>query len=412
MKWLSVGATLALLPALATFPATRLLIAPSLGIAALVASVLSRAWADSGWRRVVGVGWLGLAFVLQPLTAWLTTAEGLRTLGERATKAMLDPNIGPEEQVIVVASTDFVSATYGLWVLSEQRRPLPRTWRVWSMSPYRHTVRRLGPRELAIEVDDGRMLETDYEQLVSAEGRRFHEGDRVQLRGEVVTVTKVEAGAPTAISVELEEPIEVYRLLWWNGAVLADLAPPEVGGSLELPRADTLFEQLYLGRSLGIGLLTGGIVTHGLGIVAIVLASPVWFLGVVVVLAGVALSVVGTILIGSTARARRVASQEQDTIDRQIRILSVRSSHLLGSRPGEGSPERRTSPSHSLGLGPDEATSPMKMRCLPSPGFSTEGRKPASLSWRRKPPCGPADQMASLPPGLIAARNVASPTSP
>lgn len=243
LRWLGLGALLSLLPTLATFPAARLLTAPSLGIAALVAALLSRAWKDSGWRRAVGVLWLGGAFVLQPLSAWLTMPHAFHTIGERTTAAVLGAGIQAGERVVVVSS-EFAPAVYGVPVLMEQHAPIPLTWHVWSMAPLAHTLRRVSEREVELEVRDGRMNDSVFEQNFRNETQPMHVGQRVRLHDSTVTVAQVEGGMPTAIRVELEAPLETYRFLVWNGDTLARFTLPAVGQTLELPRGDTMFERL------------------------------------------------------------------------------------------------------------------------------------------------------------------------
>lgn len=77
------------------------------------------------------------------------------------------------------------------------------------------------------------------------------------------------------------------------------------------------------GIGLGIGLLAGGIgaIITGILMMALAYYSYVAIIGLTVMLAGIALAIVGPILLGRASRERRSISREQDAIDRQIRIM-------------------------------------------------------------------------------------------
>jgi hypothetical protein len=166
-----------------------------------------------------------------------------RTISEKTTAAVLAADVHEGERVVVV-SADFAPAVYGVILLMELHRPLPRTWHIWSMAPLAHTLRRVSEREVELLVRDGRMVQSVFEQNFRNDSHPLRVGEQVQLDGARVTVTQVEEGMPTAITVELQAPLETYRFLWWDGEVLARFSLPEVGQTLELPRGDTMFERL------------------------------------------------------------------------------------------------------------------------------------------------------------------------
>ncbi|MFZ5438565.1 MAG: hypothetical protein ACOZQL_01085 [Myxococcota bacterium] len=247
LKWLGLGALLSLVPTLATFPAGRLLTAPSLGVGALVAALFSRAWGDRGWRRVLGVAWLGGAFVLQPLSSWLTMPQAFHAISERTVAAVKGAAVREGEHVVVVSS-EFAAAIYGVPVMMEYGLAVPATWHIWSMAPLAHTLRRTGEREVELTVKDGRMIDSVFEQNFRNERHPMRVGQRVQLRGAAVTVLAVDRGLPTAIRVELEAPLETFHFLRWDGDGLARFELPPVGEALELARGDTIFERLLGAR--------------------------------------------------------------------------------------------------------------------------------------------------------------------
>lgn len=248
LQWLWLGAVLALIPPLSTFPSARLWLAPSLGAGAVVATFLRGAWREGGWRRAVGAGWIVASFVVQPLVSWLSVNQAFTEVGVRTTRAVLDLDVKPGEKLIVVASSDFTPAVYGVPVLSEHHLPPPATWHVWSMAPYAHHWTRLSEDEVELRAD-GPMVRSVFEENFRAtDTRPFSVGDEVAVQGMTYRVTEVQDGAPTALRIRFSVPMTGYRYVTWNGETLVTVAPPALGQTVELPRGTTIFERILLGK--------------------------------------------------------------------------------------------------------------------------------------------------------------------
>lgn len=250
LSWLALGAVFAVIPPLATFPATRLMIAPSFGFIAVVATLLTAAWRDKGLRRALGVGWLGFAFAVQPVITWLTVPTTFRFIAEQTTRGVLAAEVKQGERLIIVTSTDFAPAIYGVPVLVEQKQPLPRSWHVWSMAPLAHRLARVSEREFTLTALGGQMAQSVFEQNFRGPNTRpLSVGDEVRLEGQVIRVTAVEEGAPTSIHVELLLPPESFHFVkWTDRGLLETMTLPAVGETVELPRGQTLFERDLLGQ--------------------------------------------------------------------------------------------------------------------------------------------------------------------
>lgn len=249
LRWLALGGLFALIPPLATFPATRLMIAPSLGFIAVVGALLLGAWKDHGVRRVLGVGWLGLTFVLQPITTWVGMPGTFRFISGQTAAAVraVSPKAG--ERIVIVTTSEFAPVVYGPGALAEFQQPLPRSWFVWSMAPLSHRLKRVSEREFELSTVEGRMVQSVFEQnFRETKTHPIAVGDTVKLDGQVVRVTAVDDGAPTSIRIELLEPPDAFRFVKWNGSIFEPLQLPAVGETVDLPRADTLFERDALGR--------------------------------------------------------------------------------------------------------------------------------------------------------------------
>lgn len=248
LGWLLLGSAGAMAPALATFPAVRLLTAASLGLCAVVATLLAGAWRDRGVRRVLGVAWLGAAFVLQPLSQWVVLPLAFDAIGGRARQAVRDLALSGGERVVVLSSTEFVPAVYAVPLLAELQQALPRTWQVWSMAPLAVDVRRTGEQQLELEVVGGRMIDSMFEENFRGDGFPMSVGDRVQLEKAALTVLAVEGGKPTKVRADLELAPSDYTFVWWDGDTLARVTLPEPGQARRLPNAQTMFDRLLRGR--------------------------------------------------------------------------------------------------------------------------------------------------------------------
>lgn len=248
MRWLALGALGAMIPGLATFPATRLLTPASLGLAPLIAVFLQGARRDRGAARALALVWLVGAFVLQPLTAWVTLPLGLRTVASRTMDAVRALHLTGRERVVVVSSSDFAPAVYGTVLCAELGLPPPTSWTVWSMAPLAVSLRRIGEGELELGVEGGRMADSVFEQNFRGEGYPMKVGDRVELGGQRLTVLSVDEGHPTSVRIELTRPVQDFTFVWWNGDTLERLELPPVGEGRVLPKTETILERFLAGR--------------------------------------------------------------------------------------------------------------------------------------------------------------------
>lgn len=247
LQWLLLGAAGSLLPTLATFPATRLLTAASLGLAPVVATLMRAAWRDRGFRRALGLLWLGGAFVLQPLTQWLVMPLGFTTVSARALEAVKTLDAKPTERFVVLSSSEFVPAIYTVPLMADLGLALPLTWHVWSMAPLPVDVRRTGERQVELSVVGGRMIDSVFEENFRNDNFPIEAGHRVQLDSTTVTVLAVDRGKPTKVRFELDLPVEAFSFVWWDGDSLARVQLPAVGELRHFPRTQTMFERLMVG---------------------------------------------------------------------------------------------------------------------------------------------------------------------
>lgn len=247
VRWLAAGAVMGVLPFLAIFPADRLLISSSLGLAPLVALVLRAAWRTRRWAIV---GWLAVALLVSTLTGWLLVPRVMIGWREAVTRAALHPR-GVDslsgKRVVIVDCSDFAVGVYTSMALVNAGRPLPAAWLLLSPAMAAHRVRRLDERRFEIEVLDGRILDTVFEQNVRADRFPLRVGDVVRLKTLSVTVRATDRDKPTRIEVALFDPPEAYTFVRWNGETLEAVALPEPGQVLELPRTPDTAQALLGG---------------------------------------------------------------------------------------------------------------------------------------------------------------------
>jgi hypothetical protein len=247
LRWLALGAVGSVLPTLATFPAARLMTAAALGLGAVVAVFVEGARREIGARRFAGTVWLVGCFGVSAALAWGLMPVAFRTVGERTRSAVSALNLSGGERVVVVSSTEFAAAMYGVPVLLEERRPEPTSWHVWSMAQKALEVTRVTERQVELRVVDGVMLESVFEQNFRSPANPVREGDAVALDGQRLTVVEARGGFPVRLRVDLELAAEAFTFVWWNGEGLERLELPPVGQQRVLPRTPTVFERLLTG---------------------------------------------------------------------------------------------------------------------------------------------------------------------
>lgn len=246
LEWLLVAFGLSLVPVLATFPLNRLLLVPSVFGAGIVALVLLR-----GWRaRGRAVRWASRALlvpaVAQCVVMWPVNA-GVYGLGSSLQRSMaLQPALSDEalsRHVLVFVGPDPSAVLYTSMVRQLYGRPAARSWVTISFAASAHRLTRRSERELELEVLDGQMLQSVFEQLVRSSDLPVPVGFRVKLAKATVEVTSLDgAGLPKTLLVTLAQPPDdsSVTLARWDDGVLGPLALPPVGESLVLPRATGL----------------------------------------------------------------------------------------------------------------------------------------------------------------------------
>lgn len=245
VKWLGVGGLLALVPVLATFPLNRLLLMPSLGGAAFVAVVLWHGWRhpDDALLRwgarifavtVVALGVLGWG------SSWLMLGLGAKA----QTDSVLRGSVSDEAlggRVVAFVAPDPAAAIYPPMVRLLHGKPRAASWVTLSFAPYVHRLTRVDDATVDVEVVDGHLGDTVFEQLVRSSKFPVPVGMTVKLNGLSVEVLSLDRGWPNKIRVRFDEgALSTLTLVRYSDEGLQPLVLPAVGQTLDLPRVKTV----------------------------------------------------------------------------------------------------------------------------------------------------------------------------
>jgi hypothetical protein len=253
LRWLLTGSVLGLLPAAAAPPSDRMLFVPAIGLMAALAAVLIQAWrawqarrkqrrsGRSRHRLLVGAGvLLGLIhLILAPLygvaiqSALITQSRA--SLETAASSALAGVE---NDSVIVLPGADHVISLYLPLIYAHREGVFPGDWRTLSLAPHDHWLRRPRPRSLELEVVDGVMMRSLFEELYRDRRHPLPAGTVLDRRLLRVEILEDEQGAPTRIAFEFDRDLDdpSLRFLIWREGRLQRAVLPAVGGETYIER--------------------------------------------------------------------------------------------------------------------------------------------------------------------------------
>lgn len=252
LRWLLLGSAASLLPATATFAAHRLLVAASIGAAALLALIfaaslptLAAAWPMAAGPVSPPQRWAarllaGLHLLAAPLL-FLGGTAGLAWASHRVALSLRVPAIAAAagKTAVLPAAPDLM-AVYLPVSLMAQGLPAPRRWWTLSAGMQDCQLRVVDAHSIELRPLGGPWLDTDAERLFRSRDLPLRRGDRVQLRGFRVEVLGADAaGHPEHLRVVFEQRLDDPDLQWlrWGRDGVEPLQLPPVGVWLDLPRA-------------------------------------------------------------------------------------------------------------------------------------------------------------------------------
>ena len=242
LGWLLPGAALSLVPCLATFPASRMLLVPTLGLDAAIACALLAALrqrTERRWRVLAPALVLALGHLAGPLVAWPVSSIALRSwsleLDRVATSAEIDAAPLPAQRLVLLVAPDPVLAFHLPALRALRGLPLPAHYSVLSMARADHRIARTGPATLELELRHGEMMTTPFEALVRDADHPLRAGERLEAGGLRATVLEVGTRGPRRVCFDFDAPLDGAALQWleWREGGLRRWRPPAIGESVE-----------------------------------------------------------------------------------------------------------------------------------------------------------------------------------
>jgi hypothetical protein len=258
LRYLVLGACLALIPAAGALPSPRLTGGSALGFAALFAALLvhaaryvrrallARAPGTSIPRGLTAAAIaLGIAFThgLLPADRALAdsrnSAHRARAARKWALEADLPAQLSPGTQVWLTSASDFTTASHVPWARWLRGLPRIERFRLLSGAARAHDLFRIDDRTLEVQVlssDAGRAF---MGSLYRSEAAPFHKGDEIRLPGVTVRVLVTADGDPLRLRFTADRSLDdpTIVLLCPEPPGIRRCAMPAVGYALRLPRA-------------------------------------------------------------------------------------------------------------------------------------------------------------------------------
>jgi hypothetical protein len=248
LHWLLLGGAISLLPMVASFTHSRVLIPAALAFAPASASVLQ--WC---WQALHAPRRRGLHAVLLPLCLGASVLymqvwrAGTRSWNEAAdspnhfdsirkliTEAEVDWKQAEHKRVVLLGGIDHTAMVFAPYVLWVSGKPMPRSWWSLSAAPYAFDVYRPAANVLELSTLGGPLLRSEMEALYRAARFRMQVGERVQLPGLQVEILRLSEGFPQTVRFTFDRDVDdpSYLFLYPSPEGLAPARLPEVGERL------------------------------------------------------------------------------------------------------------------------------------------------------------------------------------
>ncbi len=249
----ALGSLLATIPLCSTNPQTRLLVFPSLGAAAAIATLLvgsARALQDSRvWRSQSAVaiatlgliGAAGLAYVDTVLdaqrTRWFVNAFAGGQRGMAAHVSTPALRTTPDDAHVVVLSTpNLLLGVHGMSMNRIYTDARPQSWHTLTFGWRPYTLKRTSETAFVLSSVGSNIFSTRDERSFRPADRALRPGDAVDAGLFVATVkAEAEPGQPTRIEFDFKQrPLEDPALRFFTStkAGLTPLELPPVGGTV------------------------------------------------------------------------------------------------------------------------------------------------------------------------------------
>lgn len=245
----AIGAVLSTLPLAGTLPSVRLLVVPAIGGSLVVAALFRDAWLGLAARRGIARVWLR-AFATLPLAAihlavapiaslggaigWYHLHAGIRRM---YLNAQIDDRAVAGQTLVLLNAVETTSVTLPPFVRAAHGRPVPKAWRVLSITHHDQRLTRVAPDTLELDVDGSGMLENPVSQLYRGLEHPLVPGHRVSLPGLSVEVLQAGTWGPKRVRYRFDRSLDdpsIVVLIQKDDAIRRFTVPP-VGGESTIP---------------------------------------------------------------------------------------------------------------------------------------------------------------------------------
>lgn len=245
----ALGALLSLLPLAGTLPSSRLLLVPCLGASALLAALFADGWRGvrSAERRRSPWTWLRAAatsplVALHVLIAPLAAHAGSvawRDLHARVRGTYLSAPAPakPDQTLILINAVEPMSLIYPPYARAEAGIPMPKAWRVLSITHKDQKLTRVADDTLELAVQGGGMLEDPVSQLFRSLAEPLRKGDVVELADVRIEVMELAEWGPSRVRYRFARSVDdpSITLLALRGETMVRVNKPAKGQSLPIP---------------------------------------------------------------------------------------------------------------------------------------------------------------------------------
>lgn len=247
--WLTLGSLLALIPVVASFPSSRLLVMAVIGFSALLADLIQTCvlalLKATTWRNAL-IALAGASFfayhLLLPVSLQRARFSDPILNGMRVRDAMLqlptDEAELPGQDVVLLSALELGSSMYLPATRRINRRPAPRSCMYLSFVPTAYVLTRVTTHAFDIRFPGTTvMLNTALEQLFRPPHRRLRLSESIEAGPFRATVLELQEGLPKRVRFTFEQPLESPSLLFMITAPdgFKRFQLPPIGQSAEVP---------------------------------------------------------------------------------------------------------------------------------------------------------------------------------
>lgn len=245
IRWMLVGALLSLVPMVASFPTSRLVLPAAVAASAAAALIVLRGvtrfrelWPTARVRACAALSVAAVVCHFQVWEAGHTSYIETRVANHAYASvkhwlldAEIDDTTIARQHLVLLTSAEHTSTIFLPFVRAFFGHPMPLSSRVLSASPHAHDVYRPAPNVLELSVLGGTMLSSDLETLYRDDRFPFHVGETVRLPGLTAYIVRMLWGKPQTVRFVFDKSVDdpSYRFLVSSPEGFVRARLPEVG---------------------------------------------------------------------------------------------------------------------------------------------------------------------------------------